>query len=466
MRKAIVVVGPSGPLAAVATLASRAPCEALGGEALASAAVKRLSAARPVLDRWAAKVRWLARAGVAEVGTAEVEGAKDLWVAPVTLRFDLRRLAREAGDGDPARSPGHATLWALRELLRESAANECFSLRSARAGSEAVTARALLRAVSVVCREVGLVDGVVPRRFDERPASAPPPRREKPAPAPAPAPKRAKTPPAPPVEEPRPRRRAKKPPEDVSGFGGLPDDAVSEERVEAVELGPRGLPLDAEFFLDTAGIARWPCEVAALDASRRSLVHRLHPDRAGEGSARDFHRVVKGHGELLAWLAAHPDARPQPAPAPDPQPSAAVKARAPRKPRPPREPRAHTTSTSSVTAATSGEWPPRPEPPAPKPQPAKPAVDAKPERPRRARSEAKPSTAPAVPRAPEVVSSDAAYFARESGVSWPCEAGTLHEAWRSVAARLRRMTPASAAVEPYAKARRGYNDLLRSVGAA
>lgn len=89
------------------------------------------------------------------------------------------------------------------------------------------------------------------------------------------------------------RRRAS------GAFGGLPDDATPEDRRTGEVAGPRGLSLDAEFFLAEAGLAQWPCDAATLERARRAVVTRLHPDRAGDASATAFHRAIKGHAELV-----------------------------------------------------------------------------------------------------------------------------------------------------------------------
>lgn len=90
----------------------------------------------------------------------------------------------------------------------------------------------------------------------------------------------------------------------VDSFGGLPDDAKPEDlRAPGAQMSPRGLSLDAEFFLEHAGIAHWPCTPAELERGRKHALARLHPDRQGEGAAALFHRAVRGHAELVARLA-------------------------------------------------------------------------------------------------------------------------------------------------------------------
>jgi hypothetical protein len=94
-------------------------------------------------------------------------------------------------------------------------------------------------------------------------------------------------------------KRPKGPP---TSFGGLPDDAEPEDRSAKREaLGPRGLVLDAEFFVDEAAIP-WPCDAMTLDRARKSLLVRFHPDRAGAAGVEMFQRAMRGYGALARAL--------------------------------------------------------------------------------------------------------------------------------------------------------------------
>jgi hypothetical protein len=87
-----------------------------------------------------------------------------------------------------------------------------------------------------------------------------------------------------------------------TSFGGLPDDAVPEDRSgEREVLSARGLTADAEFFLAEASLD-WPCEGRALDAARKALLLRFHPDRAGEGGVEKFQRAMRGYHSLVRAL--------------------------------------------------------------------------------------------------------------------------------------------------------------------
>lgn len=84
-----------------------------------------------------------------------------------------------------------------------------------------------------------------------------------------------------------------------TSFGGLPDDAEPEDRTrEPEKLGKRGLPLDAEFFLDEAAIP-WPIDGRTLESARKSLLVRFHPDRAGDAGVEKFQRAMRGYQALV-----------------------------------------------------------------------------------------------------------------------------------------------------------------------
>lgn len=93
------------------------------------------------------------------------------------------------------------------------------------------------------------------------------------------------------------RKKAK-----ATSFGGLPDDAVPEDRTQEREvLSARGLTADAEFFLTEAALG-WPCEGRSLDAARKALLLRFHPDRAGEAGVEKFQRAMRGYHSLVRAL--------------------------------------------------------------------------------------------------------------------------------------------------------------------
>ena len=306
---------------------------------------------------------WLERRGVARVERSRARGAPKLcaWQRPTELRVEVRPLTRDvfAETGDPD-SPARATAWALRMVLRHLASSGLHAC-DVRSGSERVPAAEALASYDTALSAVGYgANAPAPARLAHL---APRGRRrddavEEPVATPAPAPKPAErvTPKVAtkPVEKPaekvtaktaeRPAEKAK-PAEKVSakssprpsaatGFGGLPDDAVPEDRRSGEVYSARGLTLDAEFFLVEATIAAWPCDVKALERGRRLVVSKLHPDRAGEASTAAFHRAIKGHAELLKKLSAMPA---PPAPVVEAPPAAA----------------ATTTVTASATTSTA-----------------------------------------------------------------------------------------------------------------
>ncbi len=110
-------------------------------------------------------------------------------------------------------------------------------------------------------------------------------------------PSKVPTPKAAPV---KPTKRAKPP--KATSFGGLPDDAQPTNKIETVEaLSPRGLSLDAEFFLEQAKIP-WPSPMELIERARKLVLARLHPDRAGAESAGSFHRAMRGVQSLFQQL--------------------------------------------------------------------------------------------------------------------------------------------------------------------
>ncbi len=280
---------------------------------------------------------WLERRGLARVERSRARGAPKLcaWQRPTELRVEVRPLTRdvfaEAGEPD---SPARATAWALRMVLRHLASSGLHAC-DVRSGSERVPAAEALASYDAALSAVGYganapapvrLAHLAPRgkRRDDvveepvaTPAPAPKPAEKvaaKVAPKPAEkvsakvAPKPAEKVNAKPVEKPAERVNAKATPRSsaATGFGGLPDDAVPEDRRSGEVYSARGLTLDAEFFLVEATIAAWPCDVKALERGRRLVVSKLHPDRAGEASTSAFHRAIKGHAELLKKLSAMP----------------------------------------------------------------------------------------------------------------------------------------------------------------
>lgn len=448
-RKIVVVFKPAEMLRALTVLSIETPCERLGGRGLSKIATRRLALASVSVANWVKYTRWLCRMGLATRSDLGRYSSKRAWLATVTVQFDPKRLFRVNNTVDTAaqkNSQAFATAWALRELLRESLLGECFVGEITLPKARAISINSLVRQISSILKSVGL-EHEIPRRF---------------TPIDSPA-----------TEKPRTQFRASAPPgfpprsrqgSESSGFGSLPDDAVSEHHEEVIERGARGLPLDAEFFLDKSEITHWPCDINTLHNARRVLAHKLHPDRAGDRSARDFHRVMKGFEELcmhLETISNIPESAREPLTDLTPGSNGSPKIRRVPKSTPLHKPATtptkregrtpkQTAKKKPVLNSSSGEWPSVVTSPV--------TATTKPtsQRPRRNDDSATRFFL-------DKVSSDAEFFARESGICWPCEIGALHEAWRSVALRFRRTTPASTAVELFARAQRGYNDLLHTI---
>lgn len=521
IRKLTITLSPSEALSALSALhapprdVAAAPgtsaASAVFGARLGQEVARAFDAwARP-LDVLGQCLDWLERRDVCSVERPRARAGaqrEPTWRSPAELRVDVRALARDvAAEAEEPDSRARATAWALRAVLRHLAST---SLHAAdlRAGNERIPAAEALASYDTAMATAGFgpnaappprLAHLAPRRGAAAKAppvvEAPAPKVERPAaaakpaakPAPDPAPKR-EAPPAPAPKAGKKGAEKKSKPGANAGFGGLPDDAMPEDRRTGDVYGPRGLTLDAEFFLTEAGIAAWPCDVPSLEKGRRRVVTKLHPDRAGEASTSAFHRAIKGHAELLkkltaagapAAVATPPPPAPAPVPAPDPTPAATVEAVAPaparkprtRKPRPdattsqvretapaPAPPAPPVPSPAKATATTY-EWPPRP----PEPPPAK--VVAAP-----------PPTVSAPPPAPshrgatvhDPLSDDAEFFVREARLSWPCDVGTLQKAWRAMSARYRRRkaaAPSTAAPDELTRVSRGYAKLLELAGA-
>ncbi|MDP3276592.1 MAG: hypothetical protein Q8Q09_15450 [Deltaproteobacteria bacterium] len=164
----------------------------------------------------------------------------------------------------------------------------------------------------------------------------------------------------------KPKKSAKKAPP-PSSFGGLPDDAVPEDR-NAVrpERGARGLLLDAEFFLDEAELP-WPCDLQALERARKTLALRFHPDRAGPDAEPAFRRTMQGFHALIRWFESNPPPSPPPPHAPPPTTSPSPSRAAHKTKPPPATPRAKppvevppAAPKRPTKTSSTGEWPPRP----------------------------------------------------------------------------------------------------------
>lgn len=425
MRKIAITWTPAPTLDALLTLISTRP-RARGGSAVVHDELRRelrraLAALEPSLARVASCIAWLERRGHASMGRAAhaVEGVSCAALRGGALRVDLAALdaaAHEETRGLDGKA--HATLYALRATLRALQRAELFTVTSTRAGARRVALDDVLREVERAAKRHGFRDdATIPARFAPPVEPAPPPAAPPPATKPrASAPKRAK------------------PTRATPGFGGLPDDAVSDAPPPPPPApDPRAPSPDAQFFLRAAEIDAWPCPRATLDRARRAVITRLHPDRAGDEASRDFHRAIKGHAELVALLALL-DPREVPEVPPAAQPAQPAQPAAPEKRA--RRPRERRPTPPPAPAAAYQEWPPPPPPPPPRVVRAIPLDD------------------------------DAHFFLRESSVSWPCAPDALRVAWSALSTRLRRMTPASSAAASFARASRGFSTLLQAAGAA
>lgn len=408
MRKIVVTWGPGTALLALATLAGlrRGRGPSLVHDELRRELRHAVASLEAELGLHLACLAWLDRRGLAVLGRASPRSADALVRAlhPVELRVDLEAL--DAALGAEGRGPdgkAHTTLFALRTVLKTLHRGDLCDRLAVRAGTRRVELDAVLREIERRAKRHGFRDDTtVPARFGPKAGATDTP--------PAPAPPAAEA--VPPKPRRSPRRAA--PRAVPEGFGSLPDDAVSEGPSPAAPPpDPHAPSDDARFFLREAGLEAWPCDRLLLDRARRAVITRLHPDRAGDHTARDFHRAIKGHAELIALL----DLLDPPATAP-----AAPVATPPK--RSVRSTRAKPTTVPPATATAFQEWPPPPR--------------------------------------VTVLDDDARYFLRESALTWPASPEALRAAWQGLAARLRRTAPASEAAAAHARAQRGFDSLTRA----
>ncbi|TAK21669.1 MAG: hypothetical protein EPO40_29690 [Myxococcaceae bacterium] len=326
VRKVTFIVRPTPALGALLSFAQSTRTHRSGlGDRLEREVLLALESAARTLDPVPELLRWLTRRGLAR--TSGYVHAASI-AAETTVTFDLRAMVAAAlAQGTRVDGRAYTDLYCIRSLVRSVREAELLSIDGVVLGRQADTTRALLRAIEGACRETALRDeSVVPKLFARvTPGAAQPPTKPTP---PAPAPQ-AKAPTAKRVAPPEP-----KPPAGSFGgsFGGLPDDATSPPVAPETPLSPRGLTLDAEFFLESARLTVWPCSAKVLTRSRRSVLIALHPDRAGEGSEARFRSALKGFEDLARVLSTTPpparEAKPPPAPPPPsavrPQPVSAI----------------------------------------------------------------------------------------------------------------------------------------------
>jgi len=346
VRKVTFTVRPSPALGALLSFAQATRTHRSGlGERLEREVLLALESAARTLDPVPERLRWLTRRGLARA-SGYVHAAA--MAAETTVTFDLRAMVAAAlAQGPRVDGRAYTDLYCIRSLVRSVRESELLSIDGVVLGRQADTTRALLRAVEAACRETALRDEtVIPKAFARVTPGAAQPQAN--APAPSPQVKPNPPAPSPQVKPPKAKKPAPREPEGQTGsfggsFGGLPDDATSTPVAQEVPLSPRGLTLDAEFFLESAQLTVWPCSAKALSRSRRSVLIALHPDRAGEGSEARFHSALKGFEDLARVLSSMPPpAREPKAPAAPPPPPAV-------RPQP---------------ASAIGQWPP-PPPPAP-----------------------------------------------------------------------------------------------------
>ncbi|MFO0605844.1 MAG: hypothetical protein U0324_21855 [Polyangiales bacterium] len=398
---------------------------AVFGQRLGQEVARAFDAHARSLDALGQCLDWLERRGLCDVDRPRARAGvrEPTWRSPAEVKLDVRALCRDlAAERDDPDSKARASAWAVRAVLRHLAGASLHACE-VKVGNERIPAAEALAAYDTELAQAGYGPHAAPparlahlakgaRRKDdapEAPGGAPAVKAEvkREAKVDAPATKRVpevKTAPeakrevkaapevkrAPEVKAEAPKRgRAKEKPF-AAGFGGLPDDAMPEDRRTGDVFGPRGLTLDAEFFLTEAAIAQWPCDATSLERGRRAVVTRLHPDRAGEASAAAFHRAIKGHAELVKKLPAAPPATatvgvaaatqtaPKPEVKPEVKPEAPVAAppvvtaveapAAPAKPARRASPRKRADATA--TATVTGEHPRATTPP---PAPTRPA---------------------------------------------------------------------------------------------
>lgn len=409
LRRIHISLRPSEALTALVTLHNPAADVAAppGASAAAHAFGARLGqevarafeAHARALDVLGQCLDWLERRGLAAVDRPRARGPQraHTWQCAAEVRADVRALSREVAEAE-GDDRARASAWALRAVLRHLAGAPLHTCE-VRAGNERIPAAEALAAYDAALASSGYGPHAAPpaRLAHLAPRAK---RRDEPAVEPPPPP------PAPSKTKAAPRRAEAPKASKGAGFGGLPDDAMPEDRRTGDVFGPRGLTLDAEFFLVEAAIAEWPCDVKALERGRRLVVSKLHPDRAGEASTTAFHRAIKGHAELLKKLPAAPVAPERPVVTEPAPPSATTSAVVEKPAAPPKRPRARAAATpaQAVTAppppaatGTTFEWPPRPAPPTPPVTPAEqPAAAARARAPKRPRASA--SEAPQPPR--------------------------------------------------------------------
>lgn len=316
VRKVTFTVRPTPALGALLSFAQSTRTHRSGlGDRLEREVLLALESAARTLDPVPERLRWLTRRGLARA-SGYVHAATI--AAETTVTFDLRAMVAAAlAQGPRVDGRAYTDLYCIRSLVRSVREAELLSIDGVVLGRQADTTRALLRVIEGACRETALRDEtVVPKAFARVTPGAAQPQAKPSPPAPAP---QAKPPTAKKVAPPEP----KAPAGSFGGsFGGLPDDATSPPVAPETPLSPRGLTLDAEFFLESARLTVWPCSAKVLTRSRRSVLIALHPDRAGEGSEGRFRSALKGFEDLARVLSTTPspprEAKPPPAPPPPP----------------------------------------------------------------------------------------------------------------------------------------------------
>lgn len=407
-RKLNMVVRPSGALVHLSAMVddSASQWPAGLGERLRRELCAELSRQHDELSLYARCVAWLERRRLVRVERARGRGtgeATPVWLCALTFKIDLDALCTQATQ-ESAQERTHSSAkeraWvschALRRVLKFITQRGLIEVASLRAGKLRATATEALASFEALCAESGMSwgRGLPPVLGDERAErververveQAPPQKKAEKVEAKTEAKREPPKGEAPRVESPSAEKsktekpRSEKPKTETreksagsAGFGGLPDDAEPEDRRATEALSARGLTADAEFFLSETGIAEWPCDPATLSRARRSAVSRLHPDRAGDASATLFHRVIKGHVELLQKLSKFAEQPPTAAtPVDKPASTAAVPSPAPSSspasapsPTPATQPTPAPAATVTQPPAKNSvcEWPPPPRP--------------------------------------------------------------------------------------------------------